>query len=155
MQSGETIIRSLSETVDVLLKCLCDNPGISPRLRSASRDIYGLYHTGIRTDILNVLLPIIHRLRKRIHDGDANYFSSKAFIDGVSKAVEQRCKEVVANGKMSEAAMSKVGPGLQPLLEAIQATAQNYINGDGATFEFMLERMTEALVLLEKETEEQ
>lgn len=138
-------VSQVSEEVDILLKRLSEDVSLPSRLKTATDDVYHLYHTSLRTDILNILLPILHRLRKRISTGDVNYFASKGFITGVTSAVEQRCREVVAEGKMRASAMDSIGPNMMPILEAIQCKAQDYINGDGEMFEFIMERMTEIL----------
>lgn len=146
--SDVQLMARISETVDDLLKHLSEDSSLPQKLRVTASDVYNLYHTSVRSDILNILLPVLHRLRVRITNGDVTYFASVAFIEGVSKAVDQRCREVVAEGKMREQAVGEVGPKIQPILVAIQSIAQNYANGDVASFEFILGKMVGIIHLL-------
>lgn len=138
-------VQSIIDTIDEILKILRDDTSLPIGQRNAVEDIYGLYHTSVRTDILNVLLPTLHRLRKRITDGDVQYFASEQFLEGVTGAVKKRCEEVVSQGRMTEQAMSKVVPALRPILEAIRCTATNYISNTSPTFEIMITKMTKVL----------
>lgn len=110
-----------------LLEKLSNERSISAKQRVAICDIYNLYRTPIKSDILNVLIPIIHRLRQRIRNGDATYFASDKFVVGVTDAVILRCDEIIEMGRMTETMKHRVINAIGPLIDTIKTLASNYV----------------------------
>jgi len=138
---------TVSEIVEEILSHLKNEPSLAAKQRVALENVHNLYHTTVRTDILNILLPVISRLRDRITRGDVHFFASDAFLTKVTAAVDARCADVVKAGKMTEEMKTEVGPALQPILQGIQKMALNYLGGDIAPFEFLVEKLNETLTL--------
>jgi len=125
----------------------CDR--ISPQLLVTVKDALLAFHTPLRIDILNVLIPIIYRLRNRIRAAEPAYFASAEFSAGVAGAIKTRCKELIDDRKLPAMAAGKVEPLVGQIIEAIRIIADGYKAGHVHDFEYIIERMSVILDIID------
>jgi len=142
-------VKSTAALVESVLKHFSDSH-LPANLRPAITDIISMFHTAMQIDILNILLPIVRRLRERIKGGDVKFFASDEFVTKVTAAVKLRCEEVHIKGGMPDKALKQVEPKMKPILLSIQYEAQMYQRGDQAPFESFMELANNLLTLLDQ-----
>lgn len=146
--SGGKDLARFNETIDAideLLVRLRDDASIPPFDRVTLGDIQSLFHTGMRSMILRILIPVLKRLRNRITSFDVKYFAGSEFTGAVSKAIEERCREIVSLGEMDGKVMGTVRTNVMPILSSIHIAATEHLAGDCELFEYVHERLVTVL----------
>lgn len=142
-------VEKVSTSIDAFFHYLAYDVKVDITSKVAVQEVFSIFHTHLRGDVMNILVPVVYRLRGRLRRGDVAFFASEQFLMSVGKAVDERCREVVSAKRMHPKIASEIGPKLEPVLRCIRGKAEDYRNGkDHGEFERIFSLLTSILTAI-------